>query len=184
MTGDSMTVSEGEHSVGAALDAHTTILRWIAGLLTAGAAWLLAPILVPFVLALALAIALSPLTVRLERMGLGRTGSSLACLVLLTAVLLLTAGLVGYQAGTILQQSDRYIDRVSHLFATVTRVTGGERLLASLGAIRPSEEAPGPQGASPAGPDDDQAAAPRDRRRRILRTRPRSVIRWGSGTDS
>ena len=106
---------EDESGVEETLDAHTTVLRWIAGLLTAGAAWMLAPILVPFVLALALSIALSPLVRRMERMGLGRTGSSLACLLLVTGALVLTAGLVAYQAGTILQQSDSYIVRLSRL---------------------------------------------------------------------
>ncbi|MGB2608508.1 MAG: hypothetical protein WBC80_06000, partial [Isosphaeraceae bacterium] len=60
MSSHSVTSSADENGVEETLDAHTTILRWIAGLLTAGAAWMLAPILVPFVLALALAIALSP----------------------------------------------------------------------------------------------------------------------------
>ena len=96
-----------------------------------GAAWMLAPILVPFVLALALAIALSPPVKRIERMGLGRTGSSLVCLVLVTGTLMLTAALLAYQAGSILQQSDRYIERLSRLHAT--KAVGGERLLISLG---------------------------------------------------
>ena len=103
-------VEEGE--LEETLDSQTVALRWIAGLLIAGAAWLLAPILVPFVLGLVLSIALSPLAGRLERLGLGRTGSSLFCLVLVAAILAATAGLLAFQAGTIVQQSDRYLDRL------------------------------------------------------------------------
>ena len=157
MSSHCVTDHADENVVEESLDAHTTLLRWIAGLLTAGAAWMLAPILVPFVLALALAIALSPLVRRIERIGLGRTGSSLVCLLLVTGALILTAGLLTYQAGTILQQSDRYIDRLSQLLATTTKAVGGERLMVSLGAIRPSEEAPGPHGANPGGQADHPA---------------------------
>ena len=64
MSSHSVTSPADQNGVEETLDAHTTILRWIAGLLTAGAAWMLAPILVPFVLALALAISLSPLARR------------------------------------------------------------------------------------------------------------------------
>ncbi len=118
------------------LDSQTLILRWIAGLLIAGAAWLLAPILVPFVVALSLTIALSPLADRLERLGLGRMISSLACLGLVAGVLIATACLLAYQAGSILQQSDRYLDRLSRMLSTTTSAVGGERLLTSLGAIK------------------------------------------------
>ena len=158
MSSHSVTSPADDNGVEETLDAHTTILRWIAGLLTAGAAWMLAPILVPFVLALALAIALSPLARRIERMGVGRTGSSLVCLVLVAGTLMLTAGLLAYQAGTILQQSDRYLDRLSRLLATATKSVGGERLLISLGAIRASEESSGPHGANPDGETDAAAA--------------------------
>jgi predicted PurR-regulated permease PerM len=155
----SVTSPADENGVEETLDAHTTVLSWIAGLLTAGAAWMLAPILVPFVLALALAIALSPLVRRMERVGLGRTGSSLACLLLVAAALVLTTGLLAYQAGTILQQSDNYIQRLSRLLAATTKTVGGDRLLISLGSIRPSEEAPRPQGANPDDEPDDPAAS-------------------------
>jgi predicted PurR-regulated permease PerM len=119
------------------LDAQTTALRSIAGLLCIGAAWLLAPILVPFVLGMILAITLSPLARRIERAGLGRTGSSLACLVLITLALICTAALLAYQAGTILQQSGRHIHRLSVLLADTTTALGGDHVLRSLGAMRP-----------------------------------------------
>jgi predicted PurR-regulated permease PerM len=125
-----------ENELEDSLDSQTVALRWIAGLLIAGAAWLLAPILVPFVVALSLAIAVSPLADRLERIGLGRTASSLACLGLVAGVLIATACLLAYQAGSILQKSDRYLDRLSRMLATTTSAVGGERLLTSLGAIK------------------------------------------------
>ena len=158
MSSHTVTSPADENGVEDTLDAHTTVLRWIAGILTAGAAWMLAPILVPFVLALALAIALTPLVRLIERMGLGRTVSSLACLVLVTGALMLTAGLLAYQAGTILQQSNRYVERLSRLLASMTTAVGGERLMISLGAVRPSQESPGPQGANPGGENDNPAA--------------------------
>src|SRR3954464_1071719 len=123
------------------LDSQTVALRWIAGLLVAGAAWLLAPILVPFVLALVLSIALSPLADRLERLGLGRTFSSLCCLVLVAAVLAATAGLLAFQVGTIVQQSDRYLDRLGGLMSATTKAVGGEHLLSSLGMMDPESGA-------------------------------------------
>ena len=73
-----------------------------------------------------------------------------------------TAGLLAYQAGTILQQSDRYLDRLSRLLATATKSVGGERLLISLGAIGASEESPGPHGANPDGETDAAAATGED----------------------
>lgn len=158
MTNHSATSPVDENGVEDTLDTQTTLLRWIAGLLTAGAAWMLAPILVPFILALAIAIALSPLVRRIERMGLGRTGSSLVCLLLVASAIALTTVLMAYQAGTILQQSDRYISRLSQLLATSTKAAGGDRLLSSLGAIRPSEESPGPHGSEPGGEPDAPAA--------------------------
>ena len=122
------------------LDSQTVALRWIAGLLIAGAAWLLAPILVPFVLGLVLSIALSPLADRLERLGLGRTGSSLFCLVLVAAILAATMGLLAFQVGSIVQQSDRYLDRLGEMMSDASKSIGGERLLTSLGVIRSETE--------------------------------------------
>ncbi|QEH35736.1 AI-2 transport protein TqsA [Aquisphaera giovannonii] len=129
----------GEKPVAETLDTQTTVLFWIAGMLLAGAAWLMSAILVPFVLGLVLAIALSPAARWLEKHGLGRTGSSLACLVLVIAVLAGTSGLLVYQAGTILQQSDKYYERLSRLMADATRAVGGERLLQSLKVIQEKE---------------------------------------------
>jgi predicted PurR-regulated permease PerM len=136
MLNERTTTAVEENELDDSLDSQVVILRWIAGLLIAGAAWLLAPILVPFVVALALAIAFSPLADWLERIGLGRAVSSLACLGLVAGVLVATACLLAFQAGSILQHSDRYLDRLSRMLATTTSAVGGERLLASLGAIK------------------------------------------------
>jgi len=140
MLSERTTATAEENELEDSLDSQTVTLRWIAGLLIAGAAWLLAPILVPFVVALALAIAFSPLADWLERIGLGRAVSSLICLGVAAGVLFATASLLAYQAGSILQQSDRYLDRLSRVLATTTSAVGGERLLASLGAIKPESD--------------------------------------------
>jgi predicted PurR-regulated permease PerM len=142
-----MTATAEENEIEESLDSQTVTLRWIAGLLIAGAAWLLAPILVPFFVALSLTIAFSPLADRLERFGTGRTLSSVACLGLVAGILVATACLLAYQAGSILQQSDRYLDRLSQTLAATTNAVGGERLLTSLGAIK----AESPQAASTRG---------------------------------
>jgi predicted PurR-regulated permease PerM len=145
MSNHRLSTAEEQGEIEETLDSQTVALRWIAGLLIAGAAWLLAPILVPFVLGLVLSIALSPLADRLERLGLGRTGSSLACLILVTAILAATSGLLAFQVGTIVQQSDRYLDRMSQMLSSAARAVGGERLLASMGVIGAESEGP-PEG--------------------------------------
>lgn len=174
-----------EPSVEETLDLQTTVLCWIAALMVAGAAWLLASILVPIVVALTLAIALTPLAQRLERLGLGRVGSALACLVLVTAVLVGTGSLVVYQAGTIIQDSDRYIERVGQLLHRMTTAVGGDRLLSSMGAVQDAHEearGPGDQGGAEAGVDSEsppgEAPDPGDFWRRSLRNGLRMLGGW------
>ncbi|WP_165231964.1 AI-2E family transporter [Aquisphaera insulae] len=182
------TAMPGEKPVAETLDTQTTVLFWIAGLLLAGAAWLLAPILVPFVLGLILAIALSPLARWLEAHGLNRTVASLICLVLVTCTLIGTSGLLVYQAGTILQQSDKYFDRLSHLMADGTKAVGGERLLRSLKLIQAEEEKEqaaskdgGRDEAGPAAPETAEDPGPPDRVEywaRLIRNNMSSVGSW------
>src|SRR5437763_6495918 len=100
-----------------AADAQTVALRIVVGLLLVGAAWLLAGLLVPFVLALVLAIALAPLSSRLERAGVPRAVADLLCMLAVVAVLAAMAGLLVYEAGTVLKDSDRYLKRFSELLA-------------------------------------------------------------------
>ena len=60
MSNDRSSTAGEEGELEETLDSQTVALRWIAGLLIAGAAWLLAPILVPFVLAWSFHRALAP----------------------------------------------------------------------------------------------------------------------------
>lgn len=102
-------------------ESRTAALLTIAGLMLVGAAWALATILVPFLLALVLAIALSPVANWLERRAFPRTASSLVCMLGVACVLAVGVGLVTYEAGTILQDSDRYINRFGALIDQVVR---------------------------------------------------------------
>jgi predicted PurR-regulated permease PerM len=96
-------------------------LRVIVGLMLLGAAWSLSTILVPFVAALVLAIALSPAADWLERRGLPRAASSLVCTLALAVFLAVAAGLVTYQAGTLLREADRYVGRFGTMLDHATR---------------------------------------------------------------
>lgn len=135
---------------------------------------MLAPILVPLALALTLSIALSPLARRLEQVGLGRIGSSLVCVLLVTGALLVTGGLLVYQAGTMLKESDRYLHRLSRLLADTTVAVGGDRVLKSLGAIQPGAgNPPGPEGTVPGEASLDPT-----------RSKPSAGVEQGGGTQS
>jgi predicted PurR-regulated permease PerM len=117
----------------AELEPQTNALQLIAGLLLLGAAMLLGSILVPTLLALVLAIALSPVVSWLERKGVPTALGSLACLLGVASILGLMLGLLLYQAGTVLGESDRYIEGLSKLAARVSTRTGGDDLLGELG---------------------------------------------------
>jgi predicted PurR-regulated permease PerM len=135
-----------------AADAQTIALRIVVGLLLVGGAWLLAGLLVPFLLALILAIALAPLAARLERAGVPKGAADLLCLLVVVAVLAATIGLLVYETGTVLKDSDRYLKRFSELIARGARRTGGDRLVESLGLLR--SEGEGREGrARPGGSD-------------------------------
>ncbi|CAN5656508.1 hypothetical protein BH23PLA1_BH23PLA1_03800 [soil metagenome] len=128
---------ESQEEMQDGLDAQTVALRVIAGLLLLGAASMLSILLVPFVLAVVAAIAFSPFAGRLERWGLPRALSSLACVVFMALALLSTAGLLAYQAGQIFQESDKYLKRFSELLGEASEALGGDRLLVSIGMIEP-----------------------------------------------
>ena len=93
----------------------TVALRIIAGLLLVGTAWVLATILVPFVLAVVLAVTLSPIADRLERFGMPRAVSSLFCMLAVAGLLAVAAGLATYEAETILRDRDKYVSRFGTL---------------------------------------------------------------------
>lgn len=80
-------------------DSQLFALRIITALLLAGAAWWLAGLLIPFFLAVVLAIALSSVVARLERVGVPGTLASLLCILVVAGVLAVTAGLIVVQAG-------------------------------------------------------------------------------------
>ena len=121
-------------------ETRTSILMVIVALLVVGGAWLLSGLLVPFFLAMILAIAISPVAQRLE----GRSPKSLAsllCLLALVSVLVGTTGLVVIQAGGLLQDADRYVTRFSEILVTVSEKTGGAKIMESLEVID-SEKSP------------------------------------------
>lgn len=126
-------------------ESHSRILGLIAGLLLLGTAWMLSSILVPFVLAMILAIAMSPVVSWLENKGWPTTAGSLACMLFVAFLLLGTLGLMVYQAGSILQNSDKYVARVGNLLAKVSEKTGGEKVMKSLGFISKETRSQGPR---------------------------------------
>jgi predicted PurR-regulated permease PerM len=114
------------------MDAQTVALRIIAGLLVVGAMSLLASLLVPFALALILAIALSPLARRLEGIGAPRALAALACTLFVAIVLAGAAGLLAYQAGAIVRDANKYLKSFGTMLARASKSTGGDQMLESL----------------------------------------------------
>ena len=111
----------------------TIALRLIAGLLVTAAAWWTSYILAPFVLALLIAIALTPLANRLERIGFPRTVASLACVLLVLAFVTFSVGLVVYETGMIAKDTQKYIDKFSGMLDSLAKRTHSGPVLASLG---------------------------------------------------
>lgn len=167
------------------LDAQTIALRVVTALLLVGAAWLLAGLLVPFVLAMVLAIALSPLAVRIERLGAPKVVASLACVLVVLSVLSVAVGLVLYQAGTMIQNSDHYLQKFGTLLAQGVERVGGDRMVESFGLLKPDGAETGDSGSAESATDDSQsAAAPDDSRNsggawtRLLRRNVRALLGW------
>lgn len=116
-------------------ETRTSVLMVIVALLVVGGAWLLSGLLVPFFLAMILAIAISPVANRLERLGLPQSLASLLCLLAVVSVLVGTTGLVVVQAGGLLQDADRYVTRFSEILTTASKKTGGDKIMESLEVI-------------------------------------------------
>jgi predicted PurR-regulated permease PerM len=114
------------------LGSQTVYLRLIAIVLLLGASSLLAGLLMPFVLAMVLAIALSPLAERIEKAGARRAVGSLACTLAVALLLGATTGLLLYETGSILRDTDEHIRGLSRLLARASKATGGDRFLDSL----------------------------------------------------
>lgn len=138
MSTTEMTRTEAEAGPGPIhdeLEAQTVALRLIAAVLACASVYFLREVLVPFLAALVLAVALAPLADRLEGMGLRRGFASLLCMLLVAAVIAAAAGLVVWQLGEILGESDRYLDRLGHSLARASRAVGADRLMESAGAM-------------------------------------------------
>ncbi len=157
------------------LEPQTAALQLIAALLVGAAAWALGTILVPFVLAVVLAIALTPLANRLERLGAPRVLASLASMLLVAALLLGTLGLVLVQTGRMIGQSDQLIDQTAGSLSQFSERLGGDRILQSLGILQDAPTEPG------TGPETDPDAAAADGAEawsRLLRTSLRATGGW------
>jgi predicted PurR-regulated permease PerM len=113
------------------LDGQTIALRIIAGILIAGALHLLSAICVPFMLALTVALALSPTANWLESKGWPRIVTSFAGLIAVALILCTAVGLILYQAGSMARDSDRYIKGFSQSLERGATLIGAEGLLPS-----------------------------------------------------
>jgi predicted PurR-regulated permease PerM len=134
----------------------TSALPLIAGLLIVGAASLLGAILVPFLLALVLAIALAPVVTWIERRGLPTSLGSLACTLFVAAILATTVALLVFQAAEILKETETFTRRTASLIARVSGQLGADPLMRSFGVYGPDS---GPAEASdredPMGSDEE-----------------------------
>lgn len=131
----------------------TSLLLLIATLLVAAAAWVLGTILVPFALAVVLAIALTPLANRLERRGAPRVVASLAAMLLVAGLVLGTLTLMLVQAGRMFGQSDQLIAQTAGSLDRISGYLGGGRALHALGVLG---------GDSRASSSDSEASAERE----------------------
>jgi predicted PurR-regulated permease PerM len=109
----------------------TIAIRIIAGILIAVALHFLSAICVPFLLALTVAVALSPTANWLERKGCPRTLASLCGLIGVALILCTAVGLILYQAGSMSRDSDRYIKGFSQSLESGAKMIGLEGLLAA-----------------------------------------------------
>ncbi len=127
---------EHEEPIEERLDTQTIALRVIAGLLLVGAAYLLAGLFVPFVLALFLTIALSPVASWLERRArFPRPIAALACALSVALAFAVVVGMILYEAGTIVQNTDKYLNAFGSLLADVSEQVDGSKTLKTLGLV-------------------------------------------------
>jgi predicted PurR-regulated permease PerM len=166
------------------LDAQTFALRIIAGLLVVGTAWLLAGLLVPFFLALVLAIALAPVMAWLVGKGVPRAMAGVLCVLAVAAFLGLTIGLILFQTGSIIQDSDKYLRRFSDLLASGSHLSGSDHMIGSFGLLKEDGEAEvsGRPGVRAVARPGDAPGAPAASWDRFLRRNVRSLAqRVGTG---
>lgn len=124
-----------------AIEGQSVTLRVIAVFLLLGACWVLATILVPFAIALMVAIALAPLADRLERGGFPRSLAALACTLGVAALIALAAGLILFQAGSMVQDADKYVQGFGTKIDELVKKTHSGRAATALGVLSRKKEA-------------------------------------------
>jgi predicted PurR-regulated permease PerM len=102
------------------------VIFWLAALaLVALALWLLSEILLPFVAGLAIAYLLTPLTDRLERLGVNRLAAALLIITLvvlaLVYVILLVAPIIGTQLSSFIESVPGYVTTLQSLLGDPSR---------------------------------------------------------------
>lgn len=165
-------------AIGRQLSPQTLALRFVAVLLIVGAAALLGTILVPFFLALSLAIAMSPLVSWMERRGVPTVVGSLACMLAVAAVLMVTLGLMVFQAGTILRDSDDYLRRMAGVVSRVSGRVDGDQVMESLGLLQAGDPGAGVGSGSSDGVSGGGPAGSAASWEGFLRDNLRAVGRW------
>lgn len=123
-----------------AIEGQSVTLRVIALFLLVGACWVLATILVPFAIALMVAIALSPLADRLERGGFPRGLASLTCTLGVAGLITLAVGLILFQTGSIVHDSDRYIHGFGTKIDDLVKHTHSQRAATTLGLLSENKD--------------------------------------------
>ncbi len=113
-------------------EANAGPIRLLAIVAAGTAVYALSPILVPFLLALVVAIAMAPVAAWFERHKFNRTIASILCLLIVLLALSIVAGLVINQAGAILRKSDQYAERLGDAMAKVLRAVGGNQWVDSI----------------------------------------------------
>ncbi|GAC1469478.1 MAG: hypothetical protein NVSMB9_13370 [Isosphaeraceae bacterium] len=110
-----------KHALFEAVDRQTIPLRVIAVLLVIAAAYAGSQLLIPFMLALMVSIAVSPVATWLEKRGLPRFVGALLCTLTLALLISASIGLLIYEAGTILKDTDRYLQRFGQIIDVAQR---------------------------------------------------------------
>lgn len=153
-----------------------TPLRVIAVLMVIGAAYAAAQLLVPFALAFILAVALSPAANWLERHGMPRVLAGLTCTLGVAAAIGLAVGLLSYQAGTIVKNSDGYVHRFGSLIDRGLERTHSEHAADTFGIKKEGKGEAG--GEARADASAEPTDGPPGRGEDFLRRSLRSLGRW------
>ncbi len=132
---DVLTHRDDTEDVKEIFEGQSVTLRVIAIFLLLGACWVLATILVPFALALLAAIALAPLADRLERGGFPRALAALTCMLSVAGLLTVAVGLILFQTGSIVQDSDKYIKGFGTKLDDLVHWTRSQKAATTLGLL-------------------------------------------------